>query len=243
MSIPKPSAGNAAEFMLSFDDGPLPGATDLVLHGLAALKASDGAPVRAGFFLVGDAPREFWNRRRYYAPYELWSIKGSMVRYPQLTRRIADAGHVIGNHTFSHPWPRWPWMGSMNALRGEISQWEMVLRDVTCLPCSRLFRPPYLTHSNRVFEAARDLGYRIITGQPVSDTWPGASAAHVERFIQRKLEGWDKEYPCVLVFHDIRRVTHEHIADIVGHLQRAGFRLVHFDPRRLPSAEACAWSM
>ena len=53
-----------AEFMLSFDDGPLP-ETERVLDILATLKAIDGTPVKAGFFLLANAPDEFWQQRIY----------------------------------------------------------------------------------------------------------------------------------------------------------------------------------
>ncbi|MDO9141088.1 MAG: hypothetical protein Q7U38_12270, partial [Methylobacter sp.] len=84
---------NNTEFMLSFDDGPLPETTGRVLELLARLKAVDGTPVKAGFFLLADAPDEFWQRRMYYAPYELWTDKGSVAKYPDIARRIKQAGH------------------------------------------------------------------------------------------------------------------------------------------------------
>lgn len=225
------------EFMLTFDDGPLPGATDRVLDALAGLKAADGRPVRAGFFLVGDAPRGFWRSKAYYALYELWPHKGSMVRHPGLVRRIDQAGHIIGNHTAHHAWFRWPWLATTGAIRGEIAQWETDLRSAATLPSSHLFRPPYLADSNEVCEAVRSSGYRVIAGQTVGDTRPGATAEQIEKNVRRILEGWDQSYPCVLIFHDIRGVTYEHMGDIVRHLQHAGFRLAHFDPSRLPNRD------
>ena len=53
--------------MLSFDDGPIP-ETEQVLDILATLKAIDGTPVKAGFFLLANSPEEFWQQRFYYAP-------------------------------------------------------------------------------------------------------------------------------------------------------------------------------
>ena len=55
---------------LTFDDGPTRAWTDPILQELAQHE------VRGTFFLVGEA----------------------MARAPELTRRIAEAGHEIGNH-------------------------------------------------------------------------------------------------------------------------------------------------
>ena len=60
--------------ILTFDDGPDPVYTPLVLD---VLREKD---VKAIFFLIGD----------------------HMVRYPEVTRQIANDGHLIGVHTFNH---------------------------------------------------------------------------------------------------------------------------------------------
>jgi len=59
---------------LTFDDGPVPEVTPLVLDELAKFNA------KATFFCVGD----------------------NMRKHPNLRSRIENEGHVVGNHTFSH---------------------------------------------------------------------------------------------------------------------------------------------
>lgn len=59
---------------LTFDDGPNPEYTPLVLDVLKEYNA------RATFFLVGE----------------------NIKKYPELTRRIISEGHRVGNHSFSH---------------------------------------------------------------------------------------------------------------------------------------------
>ena len=64
------------QIALTFDDGPNPAATPWLLDVLARHE------VRATFFLIGSSVRQ----------------------EPRLAREIAAAGHVIGNHTMTHPW-------------------------------------------------------------------------------------------------------------------------------------------
>ncbi|MEI7662653.1 MAG: polysaccharide deacetylase family protein [Bacteroidota bacterium] len=59
---------------ITFDDGPIPGATPDVIAILKRYKAT------ATFFMVGDNVR----------------------KYPDLFTRVKDEGHAIGNHTFHH---------------------------------------------------------------------------------------------------------------------------------------------
>lgn len=60
---------------LTFDDGPNPEYTPPLLD---LLKKHDA---KASFFLIGE----------------------QVERYPDLARRVADEGHVLGNHSYSHP--------------------------------------------------------------------------------------------------------------------------------------------
>jgi peptidoglycan/xylan/chitin deacetylase (PgdA/CDA1 family) len=59
---------------LTFDDGPVPGPTEFVLHTLKSFQ------VKGTFFCIGDNVR----------------------KHPEIFMRIAHEGHSIGNHTFNH---------------------------------------------------------------------------------------------------------------------------------------------
>jgi peptidoglycan/xylan/chitin deacetylase (PgdA/CDA1 family) len=60
--------------LLTFDDGPNPGTSEIILKKLADEK------IRALFFCVGD----------------------NVQKYPDLINQIKEAGHSFGNHTFNH---------------------------------------------------------------------------------------------------------------------------------------------
>jgi peptidoglycan/xylan/chitin deacetylase (PgdA/CDA1 family) len=64
-----------AEVVLTFDDGPRPESTPLVLNALRQ------AGLKATFFMNGEP----------------------MLRYPDLARQVLAEGHSIGMHGFSHP--------------------------------------------------------------------------------------------------------------------------------------------
>ena len=59
---------------LTFDDGPVPGATDYVLNELAKRGQ------KATFFMVGD----------------------NIQKHTSLAKEVLAAGHRVGNHTFNH---------------------------------------------------------------------------------------------------------------------------------------------
>ncbi|MBI3004391.1 MAG: polysaccharide deacetylase family protein [Ignavibacteriales bacterium] len=68
-------ATSSADVHLTFDDGPHPASTSVILETLRTWKA------KATFFLLGK----------------------NVLAHPELTRRILSEGHTIGNHSFDHP--------------------------------------------------------------------------------------------------------------------------------------------
>ncbi|HUM99144.1 MAG TPA: polysaccharide deacetylase family protein [Halothiobacillus sp.] len=218
-------------FMLSFDDGPLPGKTEVVLATLRRFTAEDGLPVRAGFFMVGDAPQGFWAGRRYFAPYEVWIHKGSMRRHPHLVAQVQAQGHVIGNHTARHIWARWPRYGQLPAVLDELRDWarHAEFAGWQAAQSPRLFRAPYLLHTPVMHAAATQLGYQIVGGAGVGDANPRNDLAALRRQIHSIFKA-DSNQPVMLIFHDILPITVRYLGDIIDGLLREGHQLRHFDP-------------
>jgi len=96
---------------LTFDDGPHPSFTPEVLDILRREN------VRATFFLCGR----------------------NIDSHPDLARRIVDDGHLIGNHTYSHPYL---FFRSREEIRQELELTQRAIERATGRTC-RLFRPPY----------------------------------------------------------------------------------------------------
>jgi len=135
------------QLALTFDDGPNPAATPQLLEVLARHS------IRATFFLIGNFVR----------------------LEPALTREIAAAGHVIGNHTMTHPFlPRYSSARIHSELAGCNAALEQTLgRKIT------LFRPPHGGRSPAVFRAAASLGLQTVQWNLIVGDWSAASSATI----------------------------------------------------------------
>lgn len=103
-----PTDGNS--LYLTFDDGPHPDHTPALLDLLARHGAG------ASFFLIGDR----------------------VEKHPGLVRRIAEMGHTLGNHSYSHP--RFETL-SLAEQFDEIARTDRLLSAID--GCARhAFRPP-----------------------------------------------------------------------------------------------------
>lgn len=159
------------QLALTFDDGPNPTATPRLLEILARHR------VRATFFLLGDF----------------------VLQEPALTRQIAAAGHLIGNHTMSHPFlPRC----SPIRIQAELAGCNRVLED-TLGTSVTLFRPPHGGRSPAVFRAAAALGLTTVQWNLMVDDWtPVPSATILERMEQGLARNRRRRRGTNIVLHD-----------------------------------------
>lgn len=151
------AGSDPSELAFTFDDGPNDPYTEQLLELLARHQ------VRAIFFLVGNYVR----------------------RRPDLARAIRQAGHLIGNHTMSHP----SLMKERSSLvREELMGCNAVLEDATGEPV-HWFRPPFGARRPDVLRTARELGLIPVMWNITAHDWdatdPQALAARVQRILNR----------------------------------------------------------
>jgi peptidoglycan/xylan/chitin deacetylase (PgdA/CDA1 family) len=151
-------AGNdPGQAALTFDDGPNEACTPQLLELLAKHN------VTATFFMMG----------RY------------VRRLPELVREVQAAGHIVGNHTETHPWLAWQ---SDARIREELRCCNEALEDALGTPV-RWFRPPHGARRPYVLRAARALGLTTVQWNVMGKDWkpigPQAIAANVERGMTR----------------------------------------------------------
>jgi peptidoglycan-N-acetylglucosamine deacetylase len=130
---------NPNEIALTYDDGP----NDIVTERLLDLLAHHN--VRATFFLIGRFVRQ----------------------RPEIVRAIASAGHLIGNHTMTHPWLAWQ---SSARIRQELTGCNAVLEDTLGIPI-RYFRAPHGARRPAVLSIARSLGLTPVQWNIIPGDW------------------------------------------------------------------------
>jgi peptidoglycan/xylan/chitin deacetylase (PgdA/CDA1 family) len=133
------AGGDPDEIALTYDDGPNDIATERLLEVLAHHN------IRATFFLIGRYVRQ----------------------RPQIARAVAASGHLIGNHTMTHPWLAWQ---SAARIRGELADCNALLEDTLGIPV-RYFRPPHGARRPAVLRIARSLGLTPVQWNILPGDW------------------------------------------------------------------------
>jgi peptidoglycan-N-acetylglucosamine deacetylase len=168
---------------LTFDDGPSAETTPQLLNHLKR------AGVKATFFLVGG---------------NMESAKGRAI-----VERMAEEGHQIGNHSYSHP--------NLTQLDGagiehEIRQTEELIGPLD--NGTKVFRPPFGFRNNAVDRAAEALGYKSVLWDLCAWDWRPYYrnrrwVSHIVRQIKAGREG-------VVLAHDIFPSTVAHVPELIA---------------------------
>lgn len=144
------------EIALTFDDGPNPAWTPRLLDILAE------RGVHATFFMVGK-----------FAQTET-----------ALVRRIAGAGHLIGNHSWNHPNLA---RTAADQVREELQKTSDTLQQIVGAPI-RFFRPPYGARRPAVLRTARELGLTPVTWNAMTDDWAEPLADRITASLVAKID-------------------------------------------------------
>ncbi len=79
-------------------------------------------------------------------------------KYPEEVRKIAEAGHDLGNHSATHPHMS---QLSKEQMKQELEGCHQTVKELTGIEME-LFRPPFGEYDNQVIEAAEENGYYTI---------------------------------------------------------------------------------
>jgi hypothetical protein len=63
-------------------------------------------------------------------------------------------------------------------------------------------------------------------GELAGDAVPNMTVDEIMQKTQSILSAWKRPYPCLLIFHDNRPTTYQHLDEIVSNLQHQGFQRV-----------------
>lgn len=159
------SARGTRVLALTYDDGP----NDPYTPRLLDVLAKHGA--RATFFLVG----QFVEAR------------------PRIARAVVEAGHAIGNHTYSHPHLIFL---SPSRLRDELERATRAIEDATGIT-PKLFRPPFGWRLPGTFSIVREYGMTPVMWRVICFDWSARSCESIVRKAVSKIKGGD-----VILLHD-----------------------------------------
>lgn len=183
------STGNdeVHEILFTFDDGPHLKNTPHLLDSLSEFG------IKAIFFVVGQNLQK--------------------NDYIDIVRRAHNAGHTIGNHTYTHADLT---KLSESEIRSEIGKTHELIKEF--LGDVKLFRPPYGAHNSIVDNIMTDFGYTIKLWNIDPEDWNVKNQP--VKWITHALEQIKARSHCILLTHDIHASTVDNFKDFLTRLKQ-----------------------
>jgi peptidoglycan-N-acetylglucosamine deacetylase len=191
---------NDHEVVLTFDDGPIPPYSDIILDTL------ESQCVKATYFMVGEMAHA----------------------YPSVARRIYNAGMTIGTHTQHHPFAmqRLSMQRVESEVDGGIASVDAALGDPKAV--APFFRIPGLGRTNAIEQFLESKS--LVTWSADIDTndwWRGTSASQLVKRAMRRL---NEKGRGILLMHDIHPATALALPTLLKELKAQGYHVVQVVP-------------
>ncbi len=185
---------------LTFDAGYENGYTEKILDVLKKQQ------VPAAFFLVGN-----------YIETE-----------PELVKRMVREGHIVGNHTYSHP--DMSAISSVEDFEEELVSLETLYKDTTGKKMKKIYRPPQGKYSIQNLEMANELGYKTVF-------WSLAYVDWYEDQQPSREEAFKKMIPrihpgAIILLHSTSKTNAEVLDQLIEKWKEQGYTFKSLDQLR-----------
>ncbi len=140
---------------------------------------------------------------------------------PELVRRMVAEGHVVGNHSATHP--SMPSLaGDSSAFAAELERTAAAFESVTGQPMARLFRPPRGEYSARSLYRTQALGYTTVFWSFAHRDWVVDDQPSVEVTVSRILAG---SHPgAIYLLHAVSTANTAALDEAIRGLKAQGYR-------------------
>ena len=189
--------GDEKVLYLTFDAGYENGHTETILD---TLRKHD---VKAAFFLVGNY----------------------LQKNADLVRRMVEEGHIVGNHTMTHP--DMSTISEKEAFQKELAGLESLFQEVTGKELPKYYRPPRGIYSEENLKMAQELGYKTVFWSLAYKDWendnqPTADYA-MGKLIPRTHNG------AVILLHSTSKTNAEVLDQLLTQWKADGYRFETID--------------
>ena len=138
---------------------------------------------------------------------------------------MVDEGHIIGNHTNTHP--NMSKMSTMEDFKAEIEPVEKLYKEITGEEMKKFYRPPQGVYSELNLQMAKELGYKTIF-------W---SLAYVDWYQDKqpsKDEAFNKLIPrlhngAVILLHSTSKTNAEILDELIQKIKSEGYEFSTLD--------------
>ena len=175
--------------------------------------------------------------KKHEAPAAFFLVGTYLKTNPELSRRIVEEGHIIANHTMSHP--DMSKIACKDAFAKELSQVEEHYKEVIGEDMPKFYRPPKGIYCESNLKLAKELGYKTIFWSVAYMDWENDNQPSKETAFSKLLP---RTFPgSVILLHNTSKTNSLILDELLTRYKEMGYRfesLYHLTTNPIVSAES-----
>ena len=140
-------------------------------------------------------------------------------------RRMVDEGHIVGNHTASHP--DMSKIADIGAFSKELQEVETLFQEIAGKELPKFYRPPQGIYSQKNLEQAKELGYKTVFWSLAYADWDNNKQPTKEyafgKLIPRTHNG------AVILLHSTSKTNAQILDELLTQWKTQGYRFETVD--------------
>ena len=157
--------------------------------------------------------------KKHNAPAAFFVVGNMIESAPDIIRRMAEDGHIVGNHTFHHP--DMSAISDPAAFRQELEELSALYKETTGEEMPLFYRPPQGKYSVDNLKMAHELGYKTVFWSLAYVDWyvddqPTAEEAY-SKLLPRIHDG------AIILLHSTSRTNAEILDDLLTKWEEMGY--------------------
>ena len=123
--------------------------------------------------------------KKHNAPAAFFLVGHYIQENPDLVKRMAAEGHIVGNHTMHHP--DMSKISDKAAFEKELQALETLYKDTVGQDMAKFYRPPQGNYSEDNLKMAQELGYKTVFWSLAYVDWNNDSQPTAEQAFSKLL--------------------------------------------------------
>jgi len=167
--------------------------------------------------------------KKHNAPAAFFVVGNMVESAPEIVKRMADEGHIVGNHTYHHP--DMSKISTKNAFLKELTDLETLYKETTGQDMPKIYRPPQGKYSEENLRMANELGYKtVFWSLAYVDWYTDDQPTHEQAF--------DKLIPrihngAVVLLHSTSKTNAEILDELLTKWESMGYRFAALSELRV----------
>ncbi|WP_244834860.1 delta-lactam-biosynthetic de-N-acetylase [Clostridium sp. BJN0001] len=173
----------------------------------------------------GNTPKILDTLKELNIPAAFFVVKPYIDKEPELIKRMADEGHIVGNHSVHHP--SMAQITDPSKFKAEFTGVEDAYKRVTGKEMKKYFRPPMGKYSQKSLEMTKELGYKTIFWSFAYKDWLIHDQPSDDFAVKKITNG---SHPgCIMLLHAVSDTNAKILKSVLSQLKDEGYEFKSLD--------------